>query len=129
MSKTLLIADDSMMIRVIIREAATKAGWTIVGEAADGQQAIDKYSEVRPDAVTLDLVMPQYDGLYALRGILGADPKAKILVVSALEQKNILREAFQIGAADFVIKPFDRGALLNALEQLAPQAHAAGSAT
>ena len=95
----------------IIKDAATNAGWDVVGEAANGQQGVERYRDLRPDAVTLDLVMPEFDGLHALRGILGHDPDAKVLVVSALDQKNVLKEAFNIGAADFVPKPFDKQVL------------------
>jgi len=120
MSRKLLIADDSMMIRVVVKDTVTRAGWTVVGEAANGEEAVQLYRELRPDAVTLDLVMPHYDGIHALRGILEANPSAKVLILSALEQKNILREAFRIGAADFIIKPFDKDALLGSLEQMVP---------
>ncbi len=120
MAKTLLIVDDAVIIRQIIKDAATEAGWTIAGEAANGEEAIQRYQELRPDAVTLDLVMPQYDGLYALRGILQRDPDAKVIVVSALDQKAILREAFKLGATDFVVKPFDKQALISTLAQLLP---------
>ena len=69
--------------------------------------------------VTLDLVMPEYDGIYALREILAVDPNAKVVVISALGQKNVLKDAFKLGAADFVVKPFDKRGLTNTLEQFA----------
>jgi len=119
MPRNLLVIDDALIIREMIKDAAAGAGWNIVGEAADGQQAIEQYAQLRPDAATLDLVMPQYDGLHALRGIMACDPDAKVLVVSALEQKATLKEAFRLGAADFLIKPFEKQALIEALEQLA----------
>jgi len=97
---------------------AAKAGWEVIGEAANGQEAIDRYRELRPDAVTLDLVMPEHDGLHALHGIMEFDPKARVLVVSALEQRGILKDAFKAGAADFVSKPFDNQSLRTTLEQL-----------
>lgn len=118
MPGTLLVADDAMIVRQIIKEMATDAGWTVVGEAADGQEAVERYRQLLPDAVTLDLVMPGHDGLYALHGIMDFDPKAKVLVVSALEQRGVLKEAFKAGAADFVSKPFDRENLLATLSQL-----------
>jgi len=118
MARTLLVTDDAMIIRQIIKDMAAKAGWEVVGEAANGQEAIDRYRELRPDAVTLDLVMPEHDGLHALHGIMEFDPKAKVLVVSALEQRGILKDAFKAGAADFVSKPFDNQSLRTTLEQL-----------
>jgi two-component system, chemotaxis family, chemotaxis protein CheY len=127
MPRTLLVADDAIVIREIIKSAVRSRGWTVVGEAINGQQAIDRYKELKPDAVTLDLVMPGTDGMHALRGIMGADPAAKVLVVSALEQKSVLKDAFRAGATDFVVKPFDRQVLLQALDRMVPQAMAAAS--
>ena len=118
MPGTLLVTDDALIIREMIKDTATDAGWRVVGEAANGQQAIEQYQRLRPDAVTLDLVMPEFDGLHALRGILALDPQARVVVVSALEQKNVLMDAFKIGAADFVVKPFDRKALVATLEKV-----------
>ena len=109
MSKTLLVADDALIIRQIIKDMATSAGWTVVGEAANGQEAIERYRQLRPDAVTLDLIMPEHDGLYALHGIMEFDPQAKVLLVSALEQRGVLKDAFKAGAADFVVKAFRQG--------------------
>jgi two-component system, chemotaxis family, chemotaxis protein CheY len=118
MPGTLLVTDDALIIRAMIKDTATEAGWSVVGEAANGQQAIEQYERLRPDVVTLDLVMPEFDGLHALRGILALDPRARVVVVSALEQKNVLMDAFKIGASDFVVKPFDRKALVATLERL-----------
>ncbi len=120
MARTLLVTDDAIIIREIVKDAALSAGWEIAGEASNGQEAIDRFVELRPDACTLDLVMPVYDGLHGLRGIMEADPQAAVLVVSALDQKNVLKEAFRVGAADFLVKPFDKNDLINALEQLVP---------
>lgn len=108
MSHTLLVTDDSMIVREMIKDLAAEAGWTVVGEAVNGQQAIEKYRALRPDAMTLDLVMPEYDGLYALRGVRAFDPQAKVLVVSAIDQAEVLQEAVKLGAADFIVKPFDK---------------------
>ncbi len=120
MTRTLLVTDDAVIIREMIKDLATQAGWTIVGEASNGQEAIQRYAELRPDAVTLDLVMPEHDGLHALHGIMQIDPNAKVVVISALEQKAILKDAFKAGAADFLVKPFNRQTLLSTLEHLAP---------
>ncbi|MEE8452814.1 MAG: response regulator [Thermoguttaceae bacterium] len=117
MAKTLLITDDALIIREIIKDAAEIAGWEVVGQATNGQEAIDLYEQLEPDAVTLDMVMPEYDGLHALRGIIALDPEAVVVVVSALDQKNVLKAAFKIGAADFIVKPFDKKVLLKTLEQ------------
>ncbi|MHB8974728.1 MAG: response regulator [Pirellulaceae bacterium] len=121
MTRTLLVADDALIIREIIKDMATSAGWTIVGEASNGQEAIERYRELRPDAVTLDLVMPERDGLYALHGIMELDPQAKVLLVSALEQRGVLKDAFKAGATDFVSKPFDKDNLQSTLAQMLPE--------
>ncbi|MEN6497681.1 MAG: response regulator [Thermoguttaceae bacterium] len=121
MTRTLLIVDDAIVIRELIKDIASSAGWAIVGEGANGQQAVERYEEFHPDAVTLDLVMPQYDGLHGLRGIKSLDPEAKVVIVSALEQKNVLKEAFKAGASDFLVKPFDRGTLVSTLAQIVPE--------
>jgi len=122
MAKTLLVTDDAAIIRAKVKEAAKSAGWTIVAEARNGKEAVDLYAEHRPAAVTVDLVMPEYDGIYALREILAMDPNAKVIVVSAIGQKNVLKDAFKLGASDFVVKPFDKQTLVKTLEQFAPEA-------
>lgn len=124
MSRTILIVDDAAIIRAMIQDAVVEAGWTVVGEADDGETGIEKYRQLRPDAVTLDLVMPRSDGLYALRGIRELDPQARVVVVSALDQTEVLREAFQAGAADFLVKPFDKQLLLETLDRLVPSEEA-----
>lgn len=129
MSKKLLIADDSMMIRELLKEIASEAGMVVVGEAANGAEAIEQYVALRPDLMTLDLVMPQYDGLHALRGIRSADSNAKVLVISAIDQADVLREAVLLGAADFVVKPFDRDRTRRALRLLAGESDAQPTAT
>lgn len=119
MSKRLLITDDALIIREMIKDTAGRAGFTIVGEANNGQLGFEQYKALKPDVMTLDLVMPEFDGLHALRCILGEDPTAKIVVVSALDQKAILKEAFKLGAADFVVKPFDHQQLVATLNRVA----------
>jgi two-component system chemotaxis response regulator CheY len=121
MPRRLLIADDAMIIRQIIKDMAVNAGWDVVGEASNGEEAIQRYRELHPDAMTLDLVMPEHDGLHALHGIMESDPEAKVLVVSALEQRGVLKDAIKAGAADFVGKPFDKRSLQATLDQLVPQ--------
>jgi two-component system chemotaxis response regulator CheY len=119
MENTLLVTDDSMIIREMIKDVAVEAGWRIVGEAADGQEAIDRYRTLRPTAVTLDLVMPDFDGLHGLKGIRAFDPDAQVLLVSAIDQKPVLKEAIAHGAADFIVKPFEKARLTEALQALA----------
>jgi two-component system, chemotaxis family, chemotaxis protein CheY len=122
MVKTLLVVDDAAIVREKVKEAARGAGWEIVGEARNGKEAVERYTELRPLLTTVDLVMPEYDGIYALREIMTLNPNAKVVVISALGQKTILKDAFKLGAVDFIVKPFDKRALAATLEQLAVSA-------
>lgn len=125
MNATLLVTDDSMIIREMIKDIARTAGWEIVGEAANGLEAVQQYQLLKPVAVTLDLTMPEYDGLYALRGIRDFDPNAQVLVVSAIDQAAVIKEAIDLGAADFIVKPFDHSRLQRAIQLLAQRKGAA----
>lgn len=106
MAGKVLIVDDSLLMRRMIAEALTADGWEVVGEAGDGAEAVAQYRRLRPDVVTLDIVMPHTDGIYALEHILAEDPQAKIVVVSALNQTKLIAEAIRKGAQDFIAKPF-----------------------
>ena len=117
MAKTLVVTDDAAIIRQKVKQAARSSGWEIVGEARNGKEAVERYTELRPTAMTIDLVMPEYDGIYALREIMALDPDAKVIVVSAIGQKSVLQDAFKLGAVDFIVKPFDKQALIKTLEQ------------
>jgi len=118
MSKTLLVTDDAMIMREMIKDVARESGWTIAGEATNGQEAVERHAECHPDVMTLDLVMPEYDGLHALRNIMAESPDAKVLIVSALDQQHVLKEALELGASDFIVKPFDKDRMISALESL-----------
>ena len=106
MTRRVLIVDDSMLMRRMIADSPTDSGWGIAGEAASGEEAVAQYQQLRPDAVTLDIVMPGTDGMFALRHILRFDRDAKIVVVSALNQTRLISEAIRSGAQDFIAKPF-----------------------
>jgi len=118
MPNRLLVVDDAAIIRAMISDAAQEAGWEVVGQGVNGKEGAELHQQFSPDVTTLDLVMPEYDGLYALRTILKNDPEASVVVVSALDQKNVLEEAFKLGAADFLVKPFDKNQLVETLNQL-----------
>ena len=89
MNQTLLITDDSMIIREMIKDVAVQHGWEVVGEATNGQEAIDAFARLHPDVVTMDVVMPEFDGLHGLRGIRHLDQQARVLIVSAIDQKDV----------------------------------------
>jgi two-component system, chemotaxis family, chemotaxis protein CheY len=103
----LMIVDDALIMRMKIREIANKAGWTVVAEAPNGVEALRLFNEHQPDLVTLDMVMPEMDGLQTLKAIREICPEARIVMVSAVNQKEKLRECIAEGAMDFVVKPFD----------------------
>jgi len=106
-TKRLLIVDDALIMRMKIREVATQAGWTVVAEADNGAEGVRLYDEHHPDLVTLDMVMPEMDGLAALKAIREKHPDANVVMVSAVNQKDQLRACITAGAIDFVVKPFD----------------------
>ncbi|MHC2070391.1 response regulator [Bremerella sp. T1] len=101
-----LVCDDSMLMRKLVIDSLTEDGWTIVGEAQNGQEAVEKYQELKPDVVTLDIVMPEHDGIFGLEQIMNFDPDAKVVMVSALNQTSLVAESVRKGAQDFMVKPF-----------------------
>jgi two-component system, chemotaxis family, chemotaxis protein CheY len=106
MTRRVLIVDDSMLMRRLVKETLISDEWEVVGEAADAIEAVQKYQQLRPDAVTLDIIMPGCNGIQALRDMLRIEPNAKIVVVSALNQTRLISEAIRAGAQDFIAKPF-----------------------
>jgi two-component system chemotaxis response regulator CheY len=111
MTKRVLVVDDALIMRMRIKEIALDAGWEIAGEAANGEAGLALYRELRPDLMTLDIVMPKLDGVAVLRQIRQEDPRAKIVMVSAVDQKTKLTECIRLGAVDFIVKPFDKARL------------------
>ncbi len=122
MSSTVLIVDDAEFMRVMLREILVDAGLQVVGEAANGEEAVRLYNELRPDLITLDITMPVLDGVEALKRILALDPRATAVMVSALGQKQKVLEAIQSGARDFLIKPFDPDRVRATIDRLVEQA-------
>jgi two-component system, chemotaxis family, chemotaxis protein CheY len=125
--KRLLVVDDALFMRKLICGVAAEAGWEVVGEAGNGADSITLYQQLRPDLVTMDLVMPVMGGLEALRQIRALDPEAKVVVVTALDQKQALMESIRDGAIDFIVKPFDRQRVLSLLGKLGGTASISGS--
>lgn len=106
MGAKILIADDAAFMRMMLADILTAKGHEIVGEAADGEEALRLYKKLKPDLVTMDIVMPGAGGIESIRQILKGHPEARILVVSALGQQALVREAIEAGAKGFVVKPF-----------------------
>jgi len=118
MGKRLLIVDDALIMRKRIKEIAQKAGWEVAGEAADGAEALQKHQELRPDLTTMDIVMPNMDGVAALRAVRAQDATAQVVMVSAVDQREKLAECVRLGAIDFIVKPFDPANLLKFFEKV-----------
>jgi two-component system, chemotaxis family, chemotaxis protein CheY len=116
--KRLLVVDDAMFMRKLLSDVAVEAGWNVVAEAGNGEEAVALYQHFRPDLVTMDLVMPVMDGLEALRRIKAADPEANVVIVTALDQKQTLMDSIRHGAMDFIVKPFERERLLGLLRKI-----------
>jgi two-component system, chemotaxis family, chemotaxis protein CheY len=106
MPKRVLIVDDASFMRNMIREIFVQGGYEVVGEATSGAEALQKYEELKPDLITMDIVMPYKNGVEATREIVRAYPKAVVVICSALGQESLVLEALEAGARDFVVKPF-----------------------
>ena len=114
----ILIADDAMFMRASIKKLLVDAGHTVIGEAADGEEAINKYTELKPDVIILDITMPGTDGIEALVRIKAIDPAAKIIICSAVGQPATIAKAIESGAREFIVKPFESAHLLAAVEKI-----------
>lgn len=114
---TILIVDDAAFMRMMIKEILTKNGFDVVGEAADGAQALEKYKELDPDLVTMDITMPEMDGITALKEIKKMNPNSKVIMCSAMGQQAMVIDAIQAGAKDFIVKPFQSERVLEAINK------------
>ncbi|ADH99263.1 response regulator [Salisediminibacterium selenitireducens] len=117
MATTVLIVDDAAFMRMMIKDILSKNGFDVVGEAGDGQQAVDMYKEQSPDLVTMDITMPEMDGITALKEIKTHDPNAKVIMCSAMGQQAMVIDAIQAGAKDFIVKPFQADRVLEAISK------------
>lgn len=117
--KKVLIVDDAKFMRMMVRGAIEKMnGYEIVGEAGDGKEAVDIYKELMPDFVTMDITMPEMDGIEAVKQIIAFDPNAKIIMCSAMGQQSMVLDAIRSGAKNFIVKPFKEGSIKDAVEKL-----------
>lgn len=117
MAHKILIVDDAAFMRMMIKDILSKNGFEIVGEAADGAQAVEKYRELQPDLVTMDITMPEMDGITALKEIKAINPAAKVIMCSAMGQQAMVIDAIQAGARDFIVKPFQADRVLEAINK------------
>jgi len=112
----LLVVDDSLFMRQMLKNVLPKDKFEVIGEANNGKEAVAKYIELKPDLVTMDITMPDMDGIAAVKEIIKINSEAKVIMCSAMGQKPMIKEALQAGAIDFIIKPFDRVKVLKILE-------------
>ena len=117
MANKILIVDDAAFMRMMIKDILSKNGYEIVGEAADGAQAVQLYQETQPDLVTMDITMPEMDGITALKEIKKVNPQAKVIMCSAMGQQAMVIDAIQAGAKDFIVKPFQADRVLEAISK------------
>ena len=118
MGKKIMLVDDAAFMRMTIKNCLTKAGYTELIEAGDGQQAVDTYGKEHPDLVIMDITMPNMDGIQALQAIKGSDPGAKIVMCSAMGQEAMVVEAVQAGIKDFIVKPFKEDRLMKTVNSI-----------
>ena len=118
MAKNILIVDDAAFMRMMIKDILSKNGYNIAAEAENGKVAVDKYNEVKPDLVLMDITMPEMDGIQALKGIKAIDANASVIMCSAMGQQAMVIEAIQSGAKDFIVKPFQAERVLEAVKKV-----------
>ncbi|SKA02825.1 response regulator [Selenihalanaerobacter shriftii] len=118
MAKGILIVDDAQFMRTMLKQLVEDNGYDVLGEAENGQEAIELYKELSPDVVTMDITMPDMDGIEATKGILDFDPNAKIIMCSAMGQKPMVIDALEAGAKDFIVKPIQPDKVKETLDSI-----------
>ena len=118
MGKSILIVDDAAFMRMMLKGILEPEGYTIAGEAENGKEAIDKYNVLKPDLVTMDITMPDTDGIQAVKGIIALSSDAKIIMCSAMGQQAMVLESIQAGAKDFIVKPFEKEKVIASVKKL-----------
>ncbi len=116
--KKVLIVDDASVVRLMIKKVLKEGDFEIVGEAVNGVDALKKYKELRPDVVTMDITMPEVDGIQATKDIMAFDEDAKVVILSGIDQKEMLWQAIKAGAASYIVKPFENDRVLSTLKEV-----------
>ena len=116
--KTILLVDDAAFMRMMLKDILTKNGYNVVGEAENGVKAIEKYNELKPSLVVMDITMPEMDGIQAAKAIKTGDPNALIIMCSAMGQQAMVIESIQCGARDFIVKPFQPDRVIEAVKKV-----------
>ena len=118
MAKNILICDDAAFMRMMIKDILTKNRYNVVGEAENGAKGVEKYNELKPDLVLMDITMPEMDGIAALKAIKAADASASVIMCSAMGQQAMVIESIQSGAKDFIVKPFQADRVIEAVKKV-----------
>ena len=118
MAKNILICDDAAFMRMMIKDILTKNGYNVAGEAENGAKAVEKYAELKPDLVLMDITMPEMDCIEALKKIKASDPSASVIMCSAMGQQAMVIESIQSGAKDFIVKPFQADRVIEAVQKV-----------
>lgn len=116
--KRVLIVDDAAFMRLSLKTMLEKNGYEVIGEAENGMIGVSKYKSLQPDLVTMDITMPEMDGIQALKAIRAEDPQAKIIMITAIGQEPMVREAVMSGAKGFIVKPFKEEGVINSINKL-----------
>ena len=119
MAIRVLLVDDAAFMRMMFKDILLKNGFEVVGEAENGLVGVEKYKELNPDIVTMDITMPEMDGINAVKAIKSLDANAKVVMCSAMGQQSMVIEAIQAGAKDFIVKPFQPERVVEALKKVA----------
>jgi len=114
---SILLVDDAAFMRINLKNILEKAGYEVVGQAENGKEAIKKYKDLEPDLVTMDITMPEMDGIEAVKKIREINSEANIIMCSAMGQQSMVVEAIEAGAKDFIVKPFDDDRVIEAVEK------------
>ena len=117
MAKNILIVDDAAFMRMMIKDILTRNGYNVAGEAENGAKALEKYKELSPDLVLMDITMPEVDGIHALKNIRAEFPAAKVIMCSAMGQQAMVIDSIQNGACDFIVKPFQADRVIDAVKK------------
>ncbi|MBR4981349.1 MAG: response regulator [Lachnospiraceae bacterium] len=117
MAKTILICDDAAFMRMMLKDILVKEGYEVIGEAVNGADGVEKYNSLKPDLVTMDITMPEMDGIAALKAIRANDASAKVIMCSAMGQQAMVVESIQAGARDFIVKPFQKDRVIEAIKK------------
>jgi len=118
MKAKILIVDDARFMRMLLKDILVKAGYDVIGEAANGKEAIELYKKLKPDLVTMDIIMPDMSGVDVVRELKKIDPNVKVIMVTAIGQQALVEEAIEAGAKDYIVKPFQSSRVIEAVERV-----------